>query len=410
MKVSPAVPLSVTLLLVLFLSTTTYAHNITKILAKHPEFSTFNHYLTVTHLAAEINRRQTITVCAIDNAAMNVLLEKHLPTYTLKNVLSLHVFADYFGAKKLHQITKGSTLTATMFQATGEAPGTSGYINITNMKGGKVGFANEDNDGHFAATFVKSVVEMPYNISVIQISHILTSAAAEAPVAAPSDLNVTTLMSKQGCKSFSDLLKSHPDVAKTFAENVQSGLTVFCPTDGVISAFMPKFKNLTKDGQASLLLYHGIPVYNSMGMLKSNNGLMNTLATEGKKKYDFTVQNDGDDVKLETKVVTATISGTLYDEEPLSVYKVDKVLLPRELFKGTVAEEPAPAPKGSKKKKKSSKKGGADDVEDDDAPEPSQDDDEDPADDSANLNWANNVKNSGLFATVVISIICVAII
>ncbi|XP_055823949.1 fasciclin-like arabinogalactan protein 2 [Solanum dulcamara] len=406
MKVWPAMSLSVSLLLLLFLSTTTYAHNITKILAKHPEFSTFNHYLTVTHLAAEINRRQTITVCAIDNAAMNVLLEKHLPTYTLKNVLSLHVFADYFGAKKLHQITKGSTLTATMFQATGEAPGTSGYINITNMKGGKVGFATEDNDGHFAATFVKSVVEMPYNISVIQISHILTSAAAEAPVAAPSDLNVTTLMAKQGCKSFSDLLKSHPDVSKTFAENVQSGLTVFCPTDGVISAFMPKFKNLTKDGQASLLLYHGIPVYNSMGMLKSNNGLMNTLATEGKNKYDFTVQNDGDDVKLETKVVTAKISGTLYDEEPLSVYKVDKVLLPRELFKGVVAEEPAPAPKGSKKKKKSSKKGG----DDDGSPEPSSEDDEDPADDSANLNWASNVKSTGWFVTVVISIICVAII
>ncbi|OIT00057.1 fasciclin-like arabinogalactan protein 2 [Nicotiana attenuata] len=409
MKLSPAAPLSLSLLLLLLLlfSVTTSAHNITKILAKHPEFSTFNHYLTVTHLAAEINRRQTITVCAIDNAAMNELLEKHLPTYTLKNVLSLHVFADYFGAKKLHQITKGSTLTATMFQATGEAPGTSGYINITNMKGGKVGFANEDNDGHFTATFVKTVLEMPYNISVIQISHVLTSAAAEAPVAAPSDLNITTLMSEQGCKAFSDLLKSHPDVSKTFAENVESGLTVFCPTDGVLNGFMPKFKKLTKDGQASLLLYHGVPVYNSLGMLKSNNGLMNTLATEGKKKYDFTVQNDGDDVMLKTKVVTATISGTLYDEEPLSVYKVDKVLLPRELFKA-IAEEPAPAPKGSKKKK--SKKGGGDDVEDDSSPEPSPEDDDAPADESENLNGAISVKSSGWLVTVVLSVICVAFI
>ncbi|KAJ8554480.1 hypothetical protein K7X08_025158 [Anisodus acutangulus] len=294
-----------------------------------------------------------------------------------------------------------------MFQATGEAPGTSGYINITNMKGGKVGFANEDNDGHFAATFVKSVVEMPYNISVIQISHILTSPAAEAPVAAPSDLNVTTLMAKQGCKAFSDLLKSHSDVSKTFAENVQSGLTAFCPSDGVINSFMPKFKNLTKDGQSSLLLYHGIPVYNSMGMLKSNNGLMNTLATEGHNKYDFTVQNDGDDVTLKTKVVTATISGTLYDEEPLSVYKIDKVLLPRELFKGTVAEEPAPAPKGSKKKKKAKK---GDDVEEDGAPETSPEDDEDPADESANLNWATSVKSTGWLVTVVLSIICVAVV
>ncbi|CAL5439644.1 unnamed protein product [Camellia sinensis] len=41
---------------------------------RHADFSTFNHYLTVTHLAAEINRRTTITICAVDNAAMSDLL------------------------------------------------------------------------------------------------------------------------------------------------------------------------------------------------------------------------------------------------------------------------------------------------------------------------------------------------
>ncbi|KAL0320019.1 UNVERIFIED_CONTAM: Fasciclin-like arabinogalactan protein 1 [Sesamum radiatum] len=90
----------------LLLSTAAYAHNITRILAQHPEFSTFNHYLTTTHLADEINRRRTITVCAVDNAAMNDLLSKHFSLYTIKNILSLHIFADYFGSKKLHQITK----------------------------------------------------------------------------------------------------------------------------------------------------------------------------------------------------------------------------------------------------------------------------------------------------------------
>ncbi|KAJ7015590.1 hypothetical protein NC653_004785 [Populus alba x Populus x berolinensis] len=36
-------------------------------------------------------------------------------------------------------------------------------------------------------------------------------------------------------------------------------------------------------------------------MLKSNNGIMNTLATNGDKKFDFTVQNDGEDVTLKTR-------------------------------------------------------------------------------------------------------------
>ncbi|XP_059661254.1 fasciclin-like arabinogalactan protein 2 [Cornus florida] len=341
MQLPPVIIFS--LLLFSLLSSTTQAHNITRILAKHPEFSTFNHYLTITHLAADINRRQTITVCAVDNGAMDELLSKHLSIFTIKNVLSLHIFADYFGSKKLHQLTGGSTLTATMYQATGNAPGTSGYVNITNLKGGKVGFAPEDNDGPFGSVYVKSVHELPYNISVIQISHVLTSTEAEAPAAGPSNISLTGLMSRQGCKAFSDLLLKS-DAEKTFTENLESGLTVFCPSDGAINAFMPKYKNLTAAGKVSVLQYHGVPVYQSMGMLKSSNGLMNTLATDGSNKYDFTVQNDNDDVTLMTKVVSAKIMATLIDEEPIAVYKVNKVLLPRELFKA----DPAPAPKASK--------------------------------------------------------------
>ncbi|CAH9130502.1 unnamed protein product [Cuscuta epithymum] len=115
-------------------------------------------------------------------------------------------------------------------------------------------------------------------------------------------------------------------------------------------------------------------------MLKSSNGVMNTLATEGSNKYDFTVKNDGDTVKLNTDVVVATVTGTMYDEEPLAVFKLDKVLQPRKLFK---AVEEAPAPKAATKKKKSaggSKPGAGEDGAD--SPGPSSDDD-DAADDTA---------------------------
>ncbi|KAL7585249.1 fasciclin-like arabinogalactan protein 2 [Lactuca sativa] len=366
--------ISLSFLLLLSISAAVHGHNITRILAKHPEFSTFNHYLTITHLANEINRRQTITVCAVDNAAMSSLLSKGLSIQTIKNVLSLHVFADYFGSKKLHQVTKGSTSTATMYQATGEAPGTAGYVHITDIKGGKVRFTPEDNPSQTDTTYVKSILEMPYNISVIQISAILQSPEAEAPTAAP-DLNLTSLLQREGCQAFYDLLTTSGAIG-TFLSSADGGVTVFCPGDDAIAAFAPKYKNLTASEKTSLLLYHGVPVYNSMGMLRSSNGLMNTLATEGaKKKYDFTVQNDGNDVTLKTKVVKATISGTVVDEEPIAIYTIDKVLLPRELFKGTVeeAEEPAPAPKAAKKKKKPAKKG--DTEEEADAPGPDSSDD-----------------------------------
>jgi hypothetical protein len=161
-------------------------------------------------------------------------------------------------------------------------------------------------------------------------------------------LNLTAILSKQGCKAFANLLLSS-GADKTFQESIDGGLTVFCPTDTVINGFMPKYKNLTAPQKVSLLLYHGIPVYQSMQMLKSSNGIVNTLATDGANKYDFTVQNDGEEVTLKTKVVTVKITGTVKDEEPLVVYKIDKVLLPRELFK---VAPTAPAPKAPKAKAK----------------------------------------------------------
>ncbi|RYR41863.1 hypothetical protein Ahy_A08g038287 isoform J [Arachis hypogaea] len=64
---------------------------------------------------------------------------------------------------------------------------------------------------------------------------------------------------------------------------------------------------------------------------------------DGASKFNFTVQNDGGQVTLKTKIVTAKITVTLIDEDPLAIYTIDKVLLPRELFKA-LAPSPSPAP------------------------------------------------------------------
>uniref|UniRef100_A0A2P2Q2U4 Fasciclin-like arabinogalactan protein 1 n=1 Tax=Rhizophora mucronata TaxID=61149 RepID=A0A2P2Q2U4_RHIMU len=338
---------STVLSLLLILLTTislTHAHNVTRLLAKHPEFSTFNHYLTLTHLAGDINSHTTITVCAVDNAAMKELLAKKPPINTIKMILSFHVFLDYFGAKKLHQIRDGSALAATMLQATGTAAGSKGFVNITDLKGGKVGFGPEDNRGNFDVYFVKSLEEVPYNISVIQISKLLLSDVAAAPTPEPSQMNLTDIMSGHGCKVFADTLLANPEASKTYQDSIDGGLTVFCPMDDPFKAFLPKFKNLTAAGKVSFLEFFGVPVYQSLSMLKSNNGDMNTLATDGARKFDFKVQNDGEDVTLKSKGVTAKITGTLIDQQPLAVYTVDKVLLPGELFKGAPTPAPAPAP------------------------------------------------------------------
>lgn len=205
--------------------------------------------------------------------------------------------------------------------------------------------------------------------------HSVVHKAADAPAPAASNSssssssppppppNIVALMSKKGCKTFADLLRAGAgDAAKSFQDSAGGGLTVFCPNDGATKGFLPKFKNLTADGKLSLLLFHGVPVYYSLDQLKSSNGVMNTLATDGVANYNFTVQNNGEVVTLRTAGPTASIKTTVVDKDPLAVYSIDEVLEPLELFRPAEVPSPAPAPapvadapeagKGKKKKHK----------------------------------------------------------
>ncbi|OWM85877.1 hypothetical protein CDL15_Pgr012127 [Punica granatum] len=332
------------LLLSAFAAAPSRAHNITALLAKHLGFSTFSNYLTQTHLADEISARTTITVLAVDDDAMSGLLASHPTLGTIKNILSLHVLLDYFGTRKLHQLTDGSALVATLFQASGSAPGSTGFVNITNIKGGKVALGPQDNGGVLDVYFVKSLEEIPYNISVLQISKILPSAEAAAPAPDPAQTNLTALMSGHGCKEFADTLSASPHALNTYKDNVVGGLTMFCPSDGPFKAFQPRFDNLTTADRVSFLEFYGVPVYMSISMLQSNNGPMNTLATDGPKKFGLIVQNDGEEVTLKTKVNTVKTSGTIFDQQPLAIYSVDGVLLPEELSEAVAGPVLAPTP------------------------------------------------------------------
>lgn len=116
--------LSTIILILAFIATVTVVncHNITAILSAFPEYSEFNNYLSQTKLDDEINSRDTVTVLVLNNGAVSALAAKH-PLAVVKNVLSLHILLDYYDNKKLHAVPDGSTLSTTMYQTTGNAPG-----------------------------------------------------------------------------------------------------------------------------------------------------------------------------------------------------------------------------------------------------------------------------------------------
>jgi len=237
----------------------------------------------------------------------------------------------------------------------------SGYVNIT-RKDGKVSFMTEDaDDTAKPSRYVKSVKEYPYDIAVLQVSSIISSAEAEAPVPAPAPVDLVELLSKRYCKSFASLLSADAEAFRAANESKDNGLTLFCPVDSAVASFAATYKNLTAKAKTAILLYHAVPDYFSLQLLKSNNGMVTTLATASEKKMDYSydVKNKDETVTLQTRVVTSSVTATVGDMEPLAVYAVDKFLQPKELFK--VVEAPAPAPEPSSKKKKAGRGGGDDD-------------------------------------------------
>lgn len=60
-------------------------------------------------------------------------------------------------------------------------------------------------------------------------------------------------------------------------------------------------------------------------------------------QYPLNITSAGNTVNISSGVVNATVSNTVYTDDQISVYQVDKVLLPLDIF-GHKTAVPAPAP------------------------------------------------------------------
>ncbi|CAH9096549.1 unnamed protein product [Cuscuta europaea] len=328
-------------------STVTSAHNITAILEGHSEYSQFNSYLSQTKLADEINSRNTITVLVLSNVAFSNVTANHSLS-TIKNILELHVLLDYWDGKKLHEMTNGTSRSTTLYQTTGNAQGDAGAVNITDQKGGKVGFGSAIAGSPFTSKFNKEIKTIPYNISVIEIDEpIIVRAVVDAATPTVSDFNITAALEKAGCKTFAGLLISS-GVINNYEKIVDTGLTVFAPNDEAFKEkSLPDLKKLSNADLVALLQYHAVAGYTPMGTLKTSTKPLSTLAASGAGKYVLGTKKDGDSVSLSTGVDLSKVASTVIDSTPLCIFTVDSVLLPTELFGKAPSPAPALAPEVS---------------------------------------------------------------
>ncbi|PWA60414.1 FASCICLIN-like arabinogalactan protein 8 [Artemisia annua] len=342
MTIIRLITLTLTLMITMIITTVT-SHNITDILSNFPEYSVYNDYLTKTRLNDEINSHETVTVLVLNNN-MTTKLGANEPLAVMKTVLSIHVLLDFFDREKLLKIGGGSQVSTTLYQTTGHALQDTGYVNITDLPGGKVGFGSGNARSKLGSLFVKDVKEFPYNISVLEIN---------SPIIAPGILNtpwipvnISSLLENAGCKIFLKMLKEQ-GVLTVYEGAVNSDITVFAPSDDAFNKVLglPEFKKLQPRELISLLYYHAIPTYVPKASLASEkNKNVTTFATTPIQNFYFTIKSSGDSFIVDTGVDVVRIENTIIDASPVSIFKIENVLLPIELFNGTSISTPAPAP------------------------------------------------------------------
>ena len=160
------------LALFLAISSSIRALDITKLLGQHPEFAAFGKYLTETKLIDEINKRNTITILAVNDAGVSALSGKS--QQAIKAILSTHVILDYFDEKKLVEAQGSGQLLTTLYQSSGLAVNQQGFIKVALVGEGEIAFGSAVKDAPADVNLMRTVVSQPYNISIFQVTKFIT--------------------------------------------------------------------------------------------------------------------------------------------------------------------------------------------------------------------------------------------
>ncbi|KAH6814058.1 FASCICLIN-like arabinogalactan-protein 11 [Perilla frutescens var. frutescens] len=183
-----------------------------------------------------------------------------------------------------------------------------------------------------------------------------TTTLAQTPAPAPAGpTNITQILEKAG--QFTTLIRLFKitqvgDQINTQLNNSNQGLTVFAPTDNAFSTLPAGTLNSLSDQQkVSLVQFHIIPTFLTTTQFQTVSNPLRTQAGDSANgAFPLNVTTAGNQVNITTGVNDATVANTIYTDNQLAVYQVDKVLLPLSIF-GSPSPAAAPeAPKATKKK------------------------------------------------------------
>ncbi|KAF3332583.1 fasciclin-like arabinogalactan protein 6 [Carex littledalei] len=174
-------------------------------------------------------------------------------------------------------------------------------------------------------------------LSPALLSHAKTApAVADAPSPVAEPLNFTHILEKgEQYKTFLRILKDTQVGAQVVnqLEDSIEGLTVMAPTDNAFNSLKTGTLNkLTNQQQSELVMYHILPKYYSFVTFQTTSNPVPTQATSEDGTCTVNITSGSNQANISTGVDETTITNALYQDFPLAVYSVDKVLLPPDLF------------------------------------------------------------------------------
>ncbi|KAL0390452.1 UNVERIFIED_CONTAM: Fasciclin-like arabinogalactan protein 4 [Sesamum calycinum] len=330
-------PLTFLYLLLFFSSVSSF--NITHLLSSYPDLSAFTALLTTTSVAADLTARSSLTLLAVPNAYLHSTSATPQPSSTdLADVLRYHVLLEYLSFSDLRLIPPTGKLVTTLFQTTGRAAANSGTINITfDSSSGTVAFHSPTS----SASLLSPIKTLPYNISILSMNSLLVPYNLDlvaSETRPPLGLNITkALIDGHDFNVAASMLGASGVVSEFEADETGAGITMFVPTDEAF-ADLPstvKFQSLAADKKAVVLRFHVLHSYYPLGSLESIvNPVQPTLATEqnGAGSFTLNISRVNGSVGIDTGVVQASVTQTVFDQNPVAIFGVSKVLLPREFF------------------------------------------------------------------------------
>uniref|UniRef100_A0A0A9ET55 FAS1 domain-containing protein n=1 Tax=Arundo donax TaxID=35708 RepID=A0A0A9ET55_ARUDO len=322
------------------------AVNVTGVLAAFPDLADFARLLASSPVATELAGRASLTLLAVPNGNLPQSPSAFAAASgaDLADVLRYHVLLEYLAPADLRRLPASGKLVTTLFQTTGRAPADLGAVNVTTAGSSLAVVRSPAPFPGSNATVLGAITAVPYNLSVLAVDGLIVPSGfdlAASESRPPAAVNITRILADARAFNVAASMLEASGVAGEFeADERGAGITVFAPTDDAFAGLPAgdRLQSLPADRKAVVLRFHVLHSYYPLGSLESIvNPLQPTLATEFSNAGRFTlnITRANGSVAIDTGVVQATITRTVFDQNPVAVFAVSKVLLPKEMFTRT---------------------------------------------------------------------------